>query len=229
MLHRAFLACLSALCVLPLSHLAARTQVEARGCSLVRNVGSNSSTTARSGNGKLDRALIAEVKKLDAAFGINPGYRFLRDADGPNAYATTDTHVAGTRGTILFGLTLMNSELLTEYGGAAIAGIAAHEGAHIVQFNTPGLHSQLDGSTVRKIELHADFLAGFYFSKTGRTEKSLIAFGQSLFAKGDYQYNDRQHHGTPEQRVAAMRAGYSSGSYPLDQAIERGVKYVAGE
>ena len=200
----------------------------ARGCALVRSVGNLKDTTGRSGDRRLDRALIAEVRKLDKIFQINAGYRYLRDGDRPNAYATTETFVSGTSGTILFGLTLMGNELRTEYGGAAVAGIAAHEGAHIVQFSTPNLHQRLNERTVRRIELHADFLAGYYFSRTNRTEKSLIVFGQSLFSKGDYEYNDRQHHGTPEQRVAAMRAGYSHGQSDLTEAVEQGVRYVSG-
>src|SRR5262245_8569112 len=190
MRRRDFLICVSALCGTHRTSLAgAPQQVEAQGCSLVRSVGPQTATTSRSGDPQLDRALIAEVKKLDTVFGINPGYRFLRDGNRPNAYATPDTHVTGTSGTVLFGLTLMMNELATEYGGAAVAGIAAHEGAHIVQFTSPSLHRRLEGRTVRLLELHADFLAGYYFSRTNRTERSLVAFGQSLFSKGDYEFN----------------------------------------
>jgi hypothetical protein len=228
MRRRDFLLCLSAICAHPALLIASPRQIPEGGCSLVRSVGSLTDTTARSGNRNLDRALIAEVRKLDKAFGINPGYRFLRDGNRPNAYATPETQVSGTAGTILVGLTLMNNELATEYGGAAVAGIAAHEGAHILQFNSPSLHRRLQGRTVRLIELHADFLAGYYFSRTGRTEKSLIVFAQSLFSKGDYEFNDPQHHGTPDQRVAAMRSGYANGSYELNDAVERGANYVIG-
>jgi hypothetical protein len=38
---------------------------------------------------------------------------------------------------------LMSNELQTEYADAAVAGIAAHEGAHIVQYTTPGLRRRL--------------------------------------------------------------------------------------
>jgi hypothetical protein len=224
--RRTFLIGLPALCCSGASIAASQQTVEARGCALVRSLGSLSNHTSRSGNSQLDRALIAEVKKLDKEFQISPGYRFLRDGNRPNAYATTETFVNGTSGTILFGLTLLQNELQTEYGGAAIAGIAAHEGAHVVQFASPDLYRRLEGPTVRLIELHADFLAGYYFSRTTRTEKSLVSFGESLFAKGDYEFNDRQHHGTPQQRVAAMRAGYSNGGYELRQAVAEGVRYV---
>lgn len=221
--RRSFLLCLPVLCS---SATTLHGQQDAQGCALVRGLGPVSDHTASSGNQQLDRALIAEVKKLDQIFKINPGYRFLRDGNRPNAYATSDTNVKDTTGTILFGLTLVGNELSTEYGGAALAGIAAHEGAHILQFGLPNLMRRLSGSTVRLTELHADFLAGYYFSRTGRTERSLVTFGESLFNKGDYEFNNRQHHGTPQQRVTAMRTGYGNGSLELNQAVERGAAYV---
>jgi len=202
-------------------------QVDLGGCAWQRGAGAvQSDTTSRSGNAELDKALIAEVRKLDEVLGINPGYRFLNDGARPNAYATPQTHVQGTSGTVLFGLTLLQQELRTEYGGAAIAGIAAHEGAHILQFNH-NLRRRIGGSTAKPMELPADFMAGYYFSRTGRTERSLIVFAESLFSKGDYEYNNPDHHGTPQQRVTAMRTGYGAGASDLTTAIEQGVQHVA--
>ncbi len=84
------------------------------GCALAAASGVGSASTTRSsGNAQLDRALIAEVKKVDRVFGINPGYRFLRDGARLNAYATSETMVRGTSGTIFFGLTLLSRELAT--------------------------------------------------------------------------------------------------------------------
>ena len=228
MRRRDFLMCLTATCVCARDLGAQGNEVAEGGCGMVRALGPLSDTTSRSGNPQLDKALIAEVKKLDSVFGINPGYRFLRDGGRPNAYATPESHVDGTAGTIVFGLTLMNNELRTEYGGAAIAGIAAHEGGHIIQFNSRNLHQRLNDRTVQRLELHADYLAGYYFARTQRTERSLVVFGESLFSKGDYEYNDRNHHGTPQQRVAAMRAGYGAGQHTVSQAVEQGVQYVLG-
>jgi hypothetical protein len=203
-----------------------RKQSVSTGCAWTHGaMGPLPQTTARSGNDQLDRALIAEVKRVDRVFQINPGYRFLQDMGGPNAYATTDTQVKGTSGTVLFGLTLLGQELQTSYGGAAVAGIAAHEGAHIFQFNN-NLPARLTGPTAKRMELHADFLAGYYFARTGRSERSLIVFAESLFNKGDYKFNDRNHHGTPQQRVTAMRAGYAASQVDLYQASTRGIQHV---
>ena len=71
-----------------------------------------------SGNPRLDRAMIAEIRKVDRVFGISPAYSFFRDASA-NAFATPEQLVdfPGTRGTVAFGLNLVESELSAEYGG----------------------------------------------------------------------------------------------------------------
>src|SRR4051794_28111545 len=98
MRRRRFLLYMPLLCC-PRVGLAASDE-PTQGCALVRTLGSLSEHTARSGDHALDSALIAEVKKLDQTFQINPGYRFLRDGNRPNAYASTETYVQGTSGTI---------------------------------------------------------------------------------------------------------------------------------
>ncbi len=183
-----------------------------------------------SGNPQLDRAMIAEIRKVDRIFGINPAYSYFYDGS-PQAYATTEQLVdfPGTQGTIVFGLNLVASELNSEYGGAAVAGIAAHEGGHIYQFFRLGrdlLARLRNRPTTREFDLHADFMAGYYFAATGRTERSLVVFAESLFAKGDYMYNHPQHHGTPDERVRAMRAGYRHGDLSVEEAARRGVRHV---
>ena len=181
-----------------------------------------------SGNPRLDRAMIAEVRKINRVFSIRPGYRFFDDGSSGNALATTRTVIQNTRGSVFFGLGLLQSELAEEFGGAAVAGIAAHEGAHILQFFSSFGHRLAGYGTARNMELHADFLAGYYFGAIGRTERSIDAFGGSLFEKGDYGFNAEDHHGTPEERLEAMHFGYREASHGagLAQAIEAGLIHV---
>lgn len=226
----AVVCCCTALVSPP--QLKGQTEPSGQGCQLTHAaLPTLPDLTPRSGDPRLDRAMIAEIRKVDRIFRINPAYTYFRD-QSPNAYATTDNLVnyPRTRGTIAFGLNLLRTELSTEYGGAAIAGIAAHEGAHIFQFFHPNrnLQQRLRGPNARKQELHADFLAGYYFAATGRTERSLVVFANSLLHKGDYQYNDPDHHGTPTERVQAMRAGYRQGHLNLEEAARRGIQYVLG-
>ena len=209
----------------------ARLAGQDRGCYLgFGALGNLPDLRSSSGNPQLDRAMIAEIRKVDRIFGINPAYSYFYDGS-PQAYATTEQLVdfPGTQGTIIFGLNLIDSELNSEYGGAAVAGIAAHEGGHIYQFFRLGqdLSARLQNRpTTREFDLHADFLAGYYFAATGRTERSLVVFAEALFARGDYMYNHPQHHGTPDERVQAMRAGYRHGDLSVEEAATRGVHYV---
>lgn len=181
-----------------------------------------------SGNTTLDRALIAEVKKINRIFSIRPGYRYFDDTGQANALALSHTLIRGTRGTIFFGLTLIREELRQNFGGAAVAGIAAHEGGHIFQFFSEAIHVLRGGGSARNMELHADFLAGYYFGRTGRTDRSIDVFGESLFTKGDYNYNDPNHHGTPDERIEAMHRGYGHRHHDLQSAVWNGVRYVTG-
>lgn len=202
-----------------------------RGCFLgFGALGSLPDLRSSSGNPQLDRAMIAEIRKVDRIFGINPGYSYFYD-ESPQAYATPEQLVdfPGTQGSIIFGLNLVAGELNSEYGGAAVAGIAAHEGGHIYQFfrlDRDLLARLRSRPTTREFDLHADFLAGYYFAATGRTERSLVVFAEALFARGDYMYNHPQHHGTPDERVGAMRAGYRHGDLSVEEAAIRGVHYV---
>ena len=183
-----------------------------------------------SGNKNLDRAMIAELRKVNRVFSIRPGYRYFDDRGSPNALALQRSLVRNTRGTVFFGLGLVQSELQEEFGGAAVAGIAAHEGTHIFQFFSSFIHRLHSTRSVRGMELHADFLAGYYFGMTDRTDQSIDSFGRSLFEKGDYKYNDQNHHGTPDERIEAMHTGYrlASRGASLSEAVEEGIIHVNG-
>ena len=66
---------------------------------------------------------------------------------------------------------------------------------------------------MKYVELHADFLLGYYLGVRKRQEPSvrLWASGQSLFEIGDYKFNDPRHHGTPRERIAAAETGFDIG------------------
>src|SRR5690606_23215615 len=100
-----------------------------------------------------------------------------------------------------------------------------HEGAHIFQY-THGYNRLLAGPTVRDTELHADFLAGYYFARSGRTERSITVFSQALAAMGTTDFTDPNFHGTGQQRVACMHAGYSVRGADVHEAAQQGVAYV---
>ncbi|MGU3420803.1 hypothetical protein [Methylobacterium sp. D54C] len=183
-----------------------------------------------SGRKQIDNALIAELKKILKVFPINPGFKFINDTS-PNAFASQASSVKDTAGTVFIGLNLINGEFnASDYGGVAVAGICAHECGHIYQFNTQWA-ARLSGPTAKRVELHADYLAGYYLGADASHAKDKAeAFAHSLFAKGDFNFNDRNHHGTPEQRVAAMRKGYEAGQAKvgIEAAAQSGANFVGG-
>ena len=185
------------------------------------------------GNRVLDRSLGRALVRLSELFSERPGFGFVDDFGAPNAYATDQTLVRGTWGTVCFGQTLF-SDLMDRYDdqGLAIMAVAAHEFGHIAQFRS-GIDKQLlrYQHTVKRVELHADFLSGYFLGVRKRQQPSISVreAGHALYQIGDYEFNDENHHGTPDQRVAAAETGFwlgRDGIADYDQAFTSGVEYI---
>ena len=160
------------------------------------------------GNAALDKVLNTEKINLENVFKVKVDLKVLDDSKAPNAYATNESsNPFFFDGTVYMGYTLLNNELMKRKNGVfAVKGIMAHEFGHILQTK---LKCELQGS---QRELHADFLAGYYVAVRGefKTEADLTAFAESLYEKGDSELWDESHHGTPEQRLKVMLAGFAS-------------------
>jgi predicted metalloprotease len=102
-------------------------------------------------------------------------------------------------------------------GDFSVALAVAHEYAHNLQTELGILPTYPAAPTypVYKTELHADCWAGVWANsayKEGILEAGDIEEGiQATMLLGDYNFNDPNHHGTPEQRSKAFMAGYNSG------------------
>jgi len=199
-----------------------------RYCSMNGGALTSTQLLSSSGDRRLDNALIAELRNVMNVMPVNPGFKFIRDPE-PNAFAMPDTIVNGTRGTVLLGLNLIRQEMAeAEYGGVSVAGISAHECGHIFQYFSD-YGKELAGSNSMHIELHADYLAGFYMGRRRSFSADRVAvFARSIHSKGDYSYNDKDHHGTPDQREDAMMAGYAAAAQGLgfEPAAKRGASFV---
>jgi hypothetical protein len=161
----------------------------------------------------IDQTFPVERQILVQLFGVDPSFAFFDDRDGPNAFATTE-QIAGpsAHGSVCFGTTLLRSELNRTWWGAAVAGIAAHEWAHIKQAERTRRFGLPWGPVVKR-ELQADYMAGWYLRRKNMagTPVVLDGLGESLFNKGDFDFNNPDWHGTPQQRVEAMIAGFANG------------------
>jgi hypothetical protein len=155
----------------------------------------------------LDRALIAELKRILETFQVNPGFQFIQE-ESPNAFAIRASLIPGTNGTVLIGLKLLNLLLQDAQGGVSVAGVCAHECGHIYQYFSDS-YDRLSGSSTVYLELHADLLAGYYMGKRkDLTDNQIKLFEQTLIRYSRYDYGDPKFHGGGGQRAAAVDRGY---------------------
>jgi predicted metalloprotease len=100
-------------------------------------------------------------------------------------------------------------------GDFGLAYVVAHEYAHNVQYELGFYELQPRGGGVRAFELQADCMAGLWGNsvyRAGRIKPGDVEEAMSTaLAAGDFDYNNEQHHGTPQERRAAWLLGYESG------------------
>jgi hypothetical protein len=92
----------------------------------------------------------------------------------------------------------------------------AHEWGHIVQYQRG-----IRWKTTKPLELQVEYLAGWYMA--ARNPRNMLVFTQamsSFFSKGDYEFNEPDHHGTPEERVQAIQQGFRDGNLSLSAVIK---------
>jgi hypothetical protein len=121
-----------------------------------------------------------------------------------NAYASPDGH-------ILFGYHMFYYTVQT-YNELAIAGILAHEWGHRTQF----VHNWPTGNP--GMELEADAFSGYYMAIAKQWAWTQIqGYFANTYALGDYNFNHPQHHGTPNQRLAAAYLGVNTAIQAMQQ------------
>jgi hypothetical protein len=187
----------------------------------------------KSGDADFDFALAHALAKMSDVLEVHPGFAFYSDVDGKNAYATSRRRLANADGTVLFG-----QGLLAELRGSpdhpeiAVTAVCAHEFGHILQYKR-GLIQQINANqtTVKRSELQADFFAGFFagLRKLERPNYAAAVVASTQSNYGDYNVNSEGHHGTPQERGAAVVAGFKAAFNDrknLAEAISISINYV---
>jgi hypothetical protein len=205
------------------------------GCSSDEFANRHRTKASKSGDDKFDAALIEELKVIEQIIpGINPGFQFVT---AHNAFTTAETVIRGTQGTVWIGIefvrNLADPSNNGVNGGISVAGVLAHECAHVFQLASSDLLKILmKGQTSAVLcELHADFLAGYYLArKRNVTPESLTAMQRVFVYQGAYDRADPNYHGTPGLRGAAMDTGYfaAKDGKSFAEASEIGARYVRG-
>lgn len=187
----------------------------------------------RSGDKDFDLALAQTLAKISATLGVLPGFAYYDDYDGKNAYATPMVRLNNADGTVLFGQRMLG--LLLSGGESpevSVAAVCAHEFGHILQYKR-GLHHIVGAGqpTVKRIELQADFFAGYFagIRKRDRPNFPAAVFATTQYSFGDNMINHPSHHGTHEERGAAIVKGFEvafSLKRNLSEAIQISTNYV---
>lgn len=179
------------------------------------------------GSSVLDKVFVTETAlSLDAFVLPKVDLYFYDDSSSPNAYA----HNGPSVGQVVFGLQLIErfrSQFPNNFH-AACAAVVAHEMAHIKQFQL----GHLEDLEEYQLELHADYLAGYYigyqYAIELANERDADTFFDVFFSLGDDDFFSEDHHGSPSQRKRASIAGWNKGKLllPISKAFYQGKLFV---
>jgi hypothetical protein len=194
----------------------------------------NEPIVASSGDRGFDFALAQTLSRIADVLQILPGFAYYDDYDQPNAIATSRRRLARADGAVLFGQRYLRQMLaLPEHPDVAVTAVCAHEFGHILQYKR-GIARVLNGgqATAKRVELHADYLAGFYagMRKLRKSDYPAAVFATLQHSSRDYSINSPDHHGTPDERAGAIVRGFEAAHRDrrsLAEAIQIGINYVS--
>jgi hypothetical protein len=98
------------------------------------------------------------------------------------------------------------------FADVAPQAILAHEFGHHIQFQLNLFGNQSGPEATRRTELMADAYSAYYLSHARGASmqwKRVQKFLEVFFNLGDCSFDNDGHHGTPTQRMAAARFGYT--------------------
>lgn len=185
-----------------------------------------------SGDVSFDRALGRQLVRLARTFSVRPSFAYADDLGSMNAVASPVSLVRGTQGAVAFGIRMLRHlRSLGEGGDMAVLGVCAHEFGHVRQYSSDDFWSLRSAHpTAKLVELHADYLAGYFLArfKRERPHVRLRAYGEFLFQSGTFDYWSPEFHGTPQERVRAAEEGFRQASREEDvtTAVRAGRVFV---
>jgi uncharacterized protein len=105
-------------------------------------------------------------------------------------------------------ITRQHIQLAYQHGDAALAYILAHEYSHAVQ-TIGGFRPK----NITAVELQADCLAGYFMGVIPNVtfdRQDIEEIATLAYELGDYEFNNAQHHGTPQQRSRFVLTGFQA-------------------
>jgi hypothetical protein len=184
------------------------------GCYAGQAGGTPTTFKESSGVTKYDRSVRDAVDLVSRTIGrhITAAVRFMDDYNA--LYSPADNVVA-------FGVPLLESIHGSDFD-LKVTCIVAHEVAHIFQSEDGYFDLAQTDATVRRNELMADHFAGCCLAfivnggrridrgKLYRSKNSVQSAFQLMFSRGDSNFTNPNHHGTPSERLDAVDWGYET-------------------
>lgn len=176
-------------------------------------------------------ARTAAIRRLATTFRVAPPFDFYNDEDAPNARAFRPTS-SYPQGKVVFGMRLYNDLMTEDPSGASVLAVLAHEFGHITLFlSNVEQRLMANRPTVKRMELHADYLAGFHLGlrKRDAPQVSLLRAGKLIWSLGDEERHSEDHHGTSQERNRAAEAGFALGfseAPPFPAAFDAATRYI---
>lgn len=155
------------------------------------------------GPGVVFNAVYTGLKQVDSTR-ANPRVRWNVRNGSNSPCGRISGSLYCTRNNTIY-ITQQHIRMAYQYGDAALAYILSHEYAHAAQ--TVG---RFLPNNITKVELQADCLAGFYMGAMPNVtfdRQDIQQIATLAYEIGDYEFNNTQHHGTPEQRTRAVLTG----------------------
>jgi len=177
------------------------------------------------GDKNLDAILFNQKKGLESVFPVKVDLYFgvERNRSG-NAFFHPSCKSLYCNGRIVLGLFLMQELSKRSDSYIRLVSVFAHEYGHAMQQK----YGWSGNGKWR--ELHADYLAGYYIGLCRLSTESEVLSGFTEFAsRGNYDYNNPDFHGTPEERSCAFIEGFKYAYKPntnIYTAYNEGKKYV---
>lgn len=202
------------------------------GKATARFVSGDEPVIDKSGDADFDLALAQTLAKISDRLGVIPGFAYYDDSDSMNAYASPRVRLSNADGTVLMGINLLRTlRAMHDAPDVAVAGVCSHEFGHILQFKH-GLDVDADQPTVKRSELQADYFAGYFAGLRKRERASYPAAVVALIQHdyGDTAFWNPAHHGTPEERGAAVVKGFEAAfrdNKAISDAIQESTSYVS--
>lgn len=177
-------------------------------------------------------ALARGLKHISKRFQVRPAFFFI---NGKGAFAGPFAVLPETQGVVLYGTGEFSDNMARDPHGRIVMSIVAHEFGHVLQYKLGHALALRSPRGVKLVELHADFLAGFYMGlrQARLPEMPLEEVFKEFWSIGDRKFDSPGHHGTHEERLHAVARGYRLGrnepTTPIERAADRGAAIVEEE